>query len=180
VRLGQSLALGIVLLAVVLTIAFRSFIAPIAILVTLPLAVIGAAWAMMIAGKHGCMPSFMGLILLMGIVVKNGILLVDFALEALAQGAGLKEAILRAVDLRTRPILMTAAAAAVGMVPVAFEWAVGLERLSPLAVVAIGGLIVGTFLTLLIVPVLLYLLLRRRYPDSAANRLVTDDAPGEA
>jgi multidrug efflux pump subunit AcrB len=166
VRLGQSLGLGIVLLAVVLTIAFRSFIAPIAILVTLPLAVIGAAWAMMIAGKHGCMPSFMGLILLMGIVVKNGILLVDFALEALAQGVALKEAILRAVDLRTRPILMTAAAAAVGMVPVAFEWAVGLERLSPLAVVAIGGLIVGTFLTLLIVPVLLYLLLKARYPEA--------------
>jgi len=164
-RLGQSLALGIVLLAVVLVVAFRSFICPIAILVTLPLAVTGAAWAMMIADKHGCMPSFMGLILLMGIVVKNGILLVDFAQEALAHGVPLKEAILRAVDLRTRPILMTAAAAAVGMVPVAFEWAVGLERLSPLGVVAIGGLIAGTFLTLLIVPVLLYLLYKRRYPE---------------
>jgi len=164
-RLGQSLALGIVLLAVVLVIAFRSFVSPIAILVTLPLAVIGAAWAMLIAGKHGCMPSFMGLILLMGIVVKNGILLVDFAQAALARGVPLREAILQAVNLRTRPILMTAAAAAVGMVPVAFEWAVGLERLSPLGVVAIGGLIAGTFLTLLIVPVLLFLLLRRRYPD---------------
>lgn len=166
-RLGQSLALGIVLLAAVLVIAFRSFVSPIAILVTLPLAVTGAAWAMMIAGKHGCMPSFMGLILLMGIVVKNGILLVDFAQAALARGVPLKEAILQAVNLRTRPILMTAAAAAVGMVPVAFEWAVGLERLSPLGVVAIGGLIAGTFLTLLIVPVLLYLLLRRRYPATA-------------
>jgi len=164
VRLGQSLALGIVLLAVVLVISFRSFVTPVAILVTLPLAVIGAAWAMLIAGKHGCMPSFMGLILLMGIIVKNGILLVDFAQEALSRGVPLKDAILQAVDKRTRPILMTAAAAAVGMVPVAFEWAVGLERLSPLAVVAIGGLVVGTFLTLLIVPVLLYLLLKRRYP----------------
>ncbi len=165
-RLGQSLALGIVLLAVVLVIAFRSFITPIAILATLPLAVIGAAWAMLIADKHGCMPSFMGLILLMGIIVKNGILLVDFAQEALNRGVPLKAAILQAVDLRTRPILMTAAAAAVGMVPVAFEWAVGLERLSPLAVVAIGGLIAGTFLTLLIVPLLLYLLLKRRYPET--------------
>lgn len=166
VRLGQSLTLGIVLLAVVLVIAFRSFVTPIAILATLPLSVIGAAWAMLIADKHGCMPSFMGLILLMGIVVKNGILLVDFAQEQLAQGVPLKEGILRAVDLRTRPILMTAAAAAVGMMPVAFEWAVGLERLSPLAVVAIGGLIAGTFLTLLIVPVLLFLLLKRRYPEA--------------
>jgi len=165
-RLGQSLGLGIVLLAVVLVISFRSFVSPIAILATLPLAVIGAAWAMLIAGKHGCMPSFMGLILLMGIIVKNGILLVDFAQAALKRGVPLKQAILQAVDLRTRPILMTAAAASVGMIPVALEWAVGLERLSPLAVVAIGGLIVGTFLTLLIVPVLLYLLYRRRYPDS--------------
>lgn len=162
-RLAQSLALGIVLLAVVLVIAFRSFIMPIAILVTLPLSIIGAAWAMMIADKHGSMPSFMGLILLMGIVVKNGILLVDFAQEALSRGVPLKQAILQAVEMRTRPILMTATAAAVGMIPVAFEWAVGLERLSPLAVVAIGGLIVGTFLTLLIVPVLLFLLLKRRY-----------------
>jgi len=86
---------------------------------------------------------------------------------ALGRGVPLKAAILQAVDLRTRPIRMTAAAAAVGMIPVAFEWAVGLERLSPLAVVAIGGLIVGTFLTLLIVPVLLFLLLKRRYPDAA-------------
>lgn len=165
-RLIQALALGIVLLAVVLVITFRSFITPIAILATLPLAVIGAAWAMLLADKHSSMPSFMGLILLMGIVVKNGILLVDFAQEALNRGVPLKQAILRAVDLRTRPILMTAAAAAVGMVPVALEWAVGLERLSPLAVVAIGGLIAGTFLTLLVVPVLLFLLLRRRYPET--------------
>ena len=64
---------------------------------------------------------------------------------------------------------MTAAAAAAGMIPEAFEWAVGLERLSPLAVVAIGGLLAGTFLTLLIVPVLLFLLLRRRYPANPSG-----------
>ena len=179
IRLGQSLALGIVLLAVVLVIAFRSFVTPIAILATLPLAVIGAAWAMLIADKHGCMPSFMGLILLMGIIVKNGILLVDFAQQALRRGVPLKQAILQAVDLRTRPILMTAAAAAVGMVPVAFEWAVGLERLSPLAVVAIGGLLAGTFLTLLIVPVLLFLLLRKRYPE-AGDAESAESASGAA
>ena len=102
-RLGQSLALCIVLLAVVLVIAFRSFVSPIAILATLPLAVICAAWAMMIAGKHCCMPSFMGLILLMGIVVKNGILLVYFAQEALARGVPLKQAILQAVDCAPVP-----------------------------------------------------------------------------
>ena len=166
-RLLQSLALGIVLLAVVLVISFGSFVSPIAILATLPLAVIGAIWALMIADKHSSMAAFMGMILLMGIVVKNGILLVDFAQEALARGVPLREAILQAVELRTRPILMTATAAAVGMIPVALEWAVGLERLSPLAVEAIGGLIAGTFLTLLVVPVLLHMLLKRRYPQAS-------------
>jgi multidrug efflux pump subunit AcrB len=157
-RLFAALGLGLALLFLSLVVIFRSFFHPLAILVTLPLALIGAAWAMMLADKHGCMPSFMGLILLMGIVVNNGILLVDFIQVALAEGRPLREAILQAVQLRTRPILMTAGATIVGMIPIALEWAVGIERLSPLAVVAIGGLIAGTFLTLLVVPVLFHAL----------------------
>ena len=159
-RLGVALAVGLVFLALMLVVTFRSFIDPLAVMASLPLSVIGAAWALMLAGKHGSMPAFMGLILLMGITVNNGILLIDFAKRARSEGVALKDAILQAVALRTRPILMTAGASAVGMVPVAAQWAVGLERLSPLAVVAIGGLIVGTFLTLLAVPVLYYLLNR--------------------
>ncbi|RMF87545.1 MAG: efflux RND transporter permease subunit [Nitrospirae bacterium] len=157
-RLGRSFLLGVALLYLMLVITFRSFLDAVAIIATLPLAIIGASWAMLIAGKHGCMPSFMGLILLMGIIVNNGILLVDFARVAMARGTPRREALLQAVSLRTRPILMTAAASAVGMVPIALEWAVGIERLSPLAVVAIGGLVAGTFLTLLVVPVLFDLL----------------------
>ncbi|RLC01616.1 MAG: AcrB/AcrD/AcrF family protein [Deltaproteobacteria bacterium] len=157
-RLAKSLALGLAFLFLMLAIAFKSFLDPLAIMVSLPLAVIGAAWAMMLAGKHGCLPSFMGFILLMGIVVNNGILLVDFTKIGLRQGKDLREALLDAVRHRTRPILMTAGASAVGMIPIALEWAVGIERLSPMAVVIIGGLIVGTFLTLLVVPVLFHLL----------------------
>ena len=97
-------------------------------MVALPLSVIGGAWALLIAGKHSSIPSFMGLILLMGIVVNNGILLIDFARRAQNECKGLKEALLEAVELRTRPILMTASASAVGMVPIAMEWAVGIER----------------------------------------------------
>lgn len=92
----------------------------------------------------------------MGIVVKNGILLVDFIQTALAQGQDLRTAILESVRLRTRPVLMTAGSTIVGMIPIALEWAVGIERLSPLAVVAIGGLLAGTFLTLLVVPILFH------------------------
>ncbi len=157
-RLGKSLALGLAFLFLMLAITFKSFLDPLAIMISLPLALIGAAWAMMLAGKHGCMPSFMGFILLMGIIVNNGILLVDFAKVGMKKGLDLREAILDAVRHRTRPILMTAGASAVGMIPIALEWAVGIERLSPMAVVAIGGLVVGTFLTLLVVPVLFHVL----------------------
>jgi len=157
-RLAKALALGLTFLFLMLAITFKSFLDPLAFMVSLPLAVIGAAWAMMLAGKHGCMPSFMGFILLMGIVVNNGILLVDFTKVRLRQGKNLHDALLDAVRHRTRPILMTAGSSAVGMIPIALEWAVGIERLSPMAVVAIGGLIAGTFLTLLVVPVLFHLL----------------------
>jgi multidrug efflux pump subunit AcrB len=157
-RLTTSFSLGLVLLYLMLVITFRSFLDPIAIMACLPLALIGAAWGLLIADKFGSMPAFMGMILLMGIVVNNGILLVDFAKESLKNGSDIKKALLSAVEKRTRPILMTALASAVGMLPIALEWAVGIERLSPLAVVAIGGLLVGTFLTLLAVPVLYSLL----------------------
>jgi multidrug efflux pump subunit AcrB len=166
----KSFAIGVALLYLMLVIVFKSFRDPVAIMASLPLALIGASWAMLIANKHGCLPSFMGLILLMGIIVKNGILLVDFAKVAMKEGKPPREAILEAVQLRTRPILMTAGAAAVGMIPIALEWAVGIERLSPLAVVAIGGLITGTFLTLLAVPVF-HLMLEQSHRKRLENKL---------
>jgi len=167
-RLRASFGLGLVFLFIMLIVTFRSFLDPIAVMASLPLAVIGAVFAMLLAGKHGSMPSFMGLILLMSIAVNNGILLIDFAKQARKAGKSLHDAVIQAVELRTRPILMTAGASSVGMVPIAFEWSIGIERLSPLAVVAIGGLVAGTFLTLVAVPVIYYLLERAR-EDLAAR-----------
>jgi multidrug efflux pump subunit AcrB len=95
----------------------------------------------------------MGMILLAGIVVKNSILLIDFIEMAKKKGMSTLEALRESVRVRTRPILMTAFATAVGMLPIALERAIGLERLSPLAITAIGGLMVSTFLTLLYVPI---------------------------
>ncbi len=158
--LMAALLLGLVLLYFSLVPAFRSFLHPLTIMVAIPLGLIGAAWAMLVTGKHQSMPSFMGMILLAGIVVKNSILLIDFIQEARARGASIEDALVESVRVRTRPILMTAAGTAVGMLPIALEWAIGLERLSPLAVVAIGGLVVSTFLTLVYVP-LIYALLER-------------------
>jgi len=170
-RLGQALGLGLVLLYFSLVPAFRSWLHPLTIMSAIPLALIGASWSMLLAGKHGCMPSFMGMILLAGIVVKNSILLIDFIAEARARGASAEEALVGSVRVRTRPILMTAVGTAVGMVPIAAEWAIGLERLSPLAIVAIGGLLVSTFLTMVYVPVLYSLF------EDARARLRTTPSP---
>ena len=153
-RLAQALALGLVLLYFSLVPAFKSWIHPLTIMSAIPLALIGAAWGMLLAGKHSSMPSMMGLILLAGIVVKNSILLIDFITAARVRGESTYDALVGSVRVRTRPILMTAVGTSVGMVPIALEWAIGLERLSPLAVVAIGGLMVSTFLTMVYVPVL--------------------------
>jgi multidrug efflux pump subunit AcrB len=119
----------------------------------IPLALIGAIWSMLLTGKHQSTAAFMGMILLAGIVVKNSILLIDFIDTTRREGASTIEALKGSVRVRTRPILMTAFGTAVGMLPIAMERAIGLERLSPLAVVAIGGLMVSTFLTLIYVPI---------------------------
>ncbi len=161
-RLMKALAVGILILYFSLVPAFESFTYPISIIAAIPLALVGAAFSMLLAHKPQCMPSFMGMILLAGIIVKNSILLIDFIKWAREKGRSLEEAIIDSIKVRTRPVLMTAFATSVGMVPIAFGWALGLERLAPLAVVAIGGLILGTFLTLFFVPVLVSLLSFRR------------------
>lgn len=153
-RLLQALALGLVLLYFSLVPAFKSWVHPLTIMSAVPLALIGAIWSLLLAGKHSCMPSMMGIILLAGIVVKNSILLIDFIASARQRGVPANDALIEAVRIRTRPILMTAVGTAVGMLPIALEWAIGLERLSPLAVVAIGGLLVSTILTIVYVPIL--------------------------
>jgi multidrug efflux pump subunit AcrB len=153
-RMAAALVLGLVLLYFSLVPAFRSWLHPLTIMSAIPLGLIGAVWAMLIADKQMCGPAFMGLILLAGIVVKNSILLVDFVQAARERGQATREALIGSVQIRTRPILMTAVTTCVAMVPIAAERAIGLERISPLAVVAIGGLIVSTFLTMVFVPVL--------------------------
>ncbi|MCX5826281.1 MAG: efflux RND transporter permease subunit [Deltaproteobacteria bacterium] len=149
----SALIIGMVLLYFSLVPAFRSFVHPLTIMSAIPLALIGAMWSLLIAGKQQSMSAFMGIIILAGIVVKNSILLIDFIEIAKERGASTLEALRDSVLVRTRPILMTAFATAVGMLPIALERAIGLERLSPLAIIAIGGLLFSTFLTLLYVPI---------------------------
>ena len=150
---NSALAIAMVLLYFSLIPAFRSFVHPLTIMTAIPLALVGAIWSLLVVGKTQSTSAIMGVILLSGIVVKNSILLIDFIEMARERGMPTREALRESVRVRTRPILMTAFGTAVGMLPIALERAIGLERLSPLAVVAIGGLMVSTFLTLLYVPI---------------------------
>jgi len=93
------------------------------------------------------------MILLSGVIVNNAILLIHFAIEEIEKGAKKREAMLEAIKIRTRPVLMTAFAVSAGMLPVSQGSAIGLERLAPLGAVAIGGLVVGTFMTLVFIPI---------------------------
>lgn len=152
--LGLAMLLGVLFIYIVLASQFESFIHPITIMMALPLAMVGAILALFVTGWAMSMGIFIGFILLMGLVTKNGILLVDHAVNAVREGKTPKEAILEAGPARLRPILMTSAAMVLGMLPTALSNGSGSEFRGPMAVGIIGGVISSTFLTLLVTPVL--------------------------
>jgi multidrug efflux pump subunit AcrB len=156
-RLIKAVGVGVILLLLTLMVVYRSLRLALIMIVVLPLSMIGGAWGMLIAHKPACMPSMVGLLLLFGIIIKNAVLLIDFYKEFEAKGETPFEAALESVRIRFRPVMMTAFGTIAGMLPIALEMAVGLERLSPLADVAVGGLLVGTLLTLVYVPMLAYI-----------------------
>jgi HAE1 family hydrophobic/amphiphilic exporter-1 len=132
---------------------FGSFVDPIAIMMSLPLSLIGVMLALAISGLTINLMSLIGVILLMGLVAKNAILLIDFAKWAREdKGLPLREALIEAGAIRLRPILMTTFALIAGMLPVALGSGDGAQFRSPLGVAVIGGVITSTFLTLLVIP----------------------------
>ncbi len=152
-RMIRAVIFGICLIFLSLVPMFNSIRSPLLIIFSIPLTIVGASWILLILGYHTSMPAMMGFILLSGIIVNNAILLIEFALLGMKKGLSAKEAMLQSIKIRTRPVLMTAFATTAGMLPVALGWAIGLERLAPLGAVAIGGLMVGTFLTLVFIPI---------------------------
>lgn len=147
------LSLSVILVYLVLVPQFKSFIHPITVMVSIPLVVIGIAPALGLTGKYISMPVLLGFILLVGTVVNNAILLVEFINERKKEGIELNEAIFQAVKQRFRPIMMTALSDVTGMIPLSAQLALGSERFSPLAIAVIGGMVAATFLTLIIIPV---------------------------
>ena len=166
-RMGRSLALGMILLYLVLMATFRSFLLPLVVLAAIPPAVAAAFWGPLIFDKPMCMPAIMGLILLAGTIVNNSILLISFMVQAQKKGADQHSAIVDAVRLRLRLILMTTVSTVLGLTPLVFEMAVGLERMSPSGIAASTGLIGGTIITLIIVPVLYSLCTRSQLQKKA-------------
>lgn len=153
-----ALVLAVLMVYLILAAQFESFLHPFTIMMSLPFSLVGAFLGLLIMGKTLNIATFIGLILLMGLVVKNAILLVDYANQRKEAGDSTREALLKAGPVRLRPILMTTAAMIFGMLPVAAGFSEGSEMRSPMAVAVIGGLITSTLLTLVVVPVVYSLL----------------------
>ena len=158
----QVLVLALALVFGILLAEFRNFPAPIAILASSVLSVSGVILALLITHTTFNVASFMGLIMVIGIVAKNGILLLDADERYRAQGATARDAMLHAAQRRLRPIVMTALAAISGMLPLAFALGAGSQMLQPLAIAVIGGLTISMVLSLVITPLVYFLLTRDR------------------
>jgi hydrophobe/amphiphile efflux-1 (HAE1) family protein len=147
-----AIGAGILMVFAVLVLLFARVFQPITILSALPLSLGGALLALLLTNRPISLPVVIGILMLMGIVSKNSILLVDFAIEEMRAGKGRLEAILQAGHKRARPIVMTTVAMVAGMLPVALGWGGDSDFRSPMAIAVIGGLITSTLLTLVIVP----------------------------
>ena len=149
----ESLTLAIVFIYLILASQFGSFLQPLAIMLSLPLSLIGVMLGLMVTRGTFNIMSMIGVIMLMGLVTKNAILLIDFANQARARGAERRTALIDAGELRLRPIVMTTLAMIFGMLPTALALGAGAEFRAPMAHAVIGGLITSTLLTLVVVPV---------------------------
>jgi multidrug efflux pump subunit AcrB len=157
-----GLGLAVVLLYLVMVAQFRSFLDPLIIMLAVPMGLIGVIWTLYLTGTTLNIESFMGIIVMVGIVVSNSILLVDFANQRRRDGQPLRQAVVESAVIRMRPILMTALATIVGLMPLALKLGAGSEASAPLARAAAGGLAVSTVLTLFLVPTIYELIYARR------------------
>ena len=149
---GKAMGAGIMMVLGVLILLFANFLQPFTILLSLPLSIGGAIMGLVITQKAISLPVVIGFLMLMGIVTKNAIMLVDFAVEEVARGVDRSTAIIDAGRKRARPIVMTTIAMAAGMLPSALALGAGGEFRAPMAIAVIGGLIVSTLLSLVFVP----------------------------
>jgi hydrophobe/amphiphile efflux-1 (HAE1) family protein len=166
--------LAIIMVYMVMASQFRSLLDPFIIMFSVPLGMIGVIWALFLTRTTLNVTSFMGIIMMVGIVVSNGVLLVEYMNELRRHGLGVREAVMQGGRTRLRPILMTSLCTVVGLIPMALGIGTGSEANAPLARAVIGGLTVSTALTLLLIPTL-YVMLEERFPRRMQD---TDTIPG--
>jgi HAE1 family hydrophobic/amphiphilic exporter-1 len=164
-QLFGALALAILMVYMVMASQFESFAHPFTIMFTMPLAIVGVVWILLFTGTSLSVASLVGIIMLAGIVVKNGIVMVDYINQLRAQGVEILEATARGAATRLRPVLITSLTTIFGTIPMAISTAEGSSLTAPLGRTIIGGLTAATFLTLIVVPIV-YL-----YVDNASNRI---------
>ena len=155
------LLLGIAIVYLIMVAQFQSLLSPLIVLVTVPLAFTGGLLALLIAGSEISIVAMIGFIMLVGIIVNNGIVLIDTMNQLRLEGMERREAIENACSTRLRPVLMTALTTILGLVPLAIGSGMGAGLVQPVAIVSIGGLTYATFMTLFIVPILYDMLVKR-------------------
>jgi HAE1 family hydrophobic/amphiphilic exporter-1 len=172
-----TLAMAVFLVYLVMASQFESLLHPFVILFTIPLALVGAVLALYVTGTTVNVVVFIGLIMLAGIVVNNAIVLVDLVNQLRAGGMERTEALLEAGRARLRPILMTTLTTTLGLLPMVFGiFGEGAEVRAPMAITVIGGLLVATFLTLIVIPVMYSLIDRKRWGEERAAPLHATEA----
>ena len=162
------LLLGIVLVYLVMVAQFQSLRSPLIVMFTIPLAFTGGFLALLLAGVEVSVISLIGFVMLVGVIVNNGIVLVDYINQLRLEGMGRREAIIEAGVTRLRPILMTSLTTILGLIVMAFGNNVGTALMQPVALVCIGGLLYATLMTLLVVPCMYDILSRRDLRKVAA------------
>ncbi|MGB9836093.1 MAG: efflux RND transporter permease subunit [Candidatus Saccharicenans sp.] len=163
--LAGAFALALLLVYMVMASQFEHFLHPFVIMFTIPLAIIGVIFGLLIAGKSVSLPALIGVILLAGIAVNNGIVMIDYINQLIRKGMKHQEAVIRGAVTRLRPILLTALTTILGMLPMAVSKSSGSEFRSPMAVAVVGGLVTTTFLTLFIIPIIYSLINKISFKD---------------
>ncbi len=164
------LILGVVIVYLIMVAQFQSLLSPFIVMMTIPLAFTGGLLALLITGFEISIVSMIGFVLLVGIIVNNGIVLIDCMNQLRAGGMERREAVVTACSTRLRPVLMTALTTILGLVPLAIGWGMGASLIQPVAIVSIGGLLYATFMTLFVVPAVYDTLCRR-----APRQLTSED-----
>jgi multidrug efflux pump subunit AcrB len=174
--MAEALLLAIIFVYLILAAQFESFVDPLIILFTVPLSMAGALAALYFTDNTLSIYSQVGLITLVGLITKHGILIVEFANQLQQRGNSKLEAVLEAATLRLRPILMTTGAMVLGTVPLALAHGAGAESRSQIGWVIVGGLSLGTVLTLFVIPAAYLLLAKRRQPTEAEAPALAETA----